>query len=545
MNTPHRIVPTLYDKDGRPYCQSITSPAENTVRAKCLLPPDKVLPVLFIPGIMGSNLRRQADGSSDSVTAWFPDSLKWAWSFKSALPADREQILDPARTYAADLSDIPEDNGTFFKSAPKSAQDNWRAEFKRRGWGTVTLSSYGPVLHYLESRLNRIYQQGEVNPDWRNLLAGQGRTWGQMEGYQTLTEGDLFKAADYWYPVHAVGYNWLRSNADAGRYLARQIDRIIGHYGKLGYDCKQVVLVTHSMGGLVARAAAHPKIGNAQDRILGIVHGEQPATGAATAYKRIRAGFEASLNPVDIITAKTLGWSAAEVTAVFANAPGALELLPNKLYPKGWLRIASARNTPSSQDVMALPRDDPYEEIYRVKDKWWRLVDPTLIDPAAAFGDNEERAWKSYENQLYIASSFHETLLHYYHAATWAHYGADPEHKTWGRVRWVPTASSRLVPNQTLPDAALRNDDRQGMVVLEPPGSKQRANAYVPWWNEIIGRPAEDGDGTVPEASGGAPSGRVRFLARMKGFDHQNSYKHPAVLDLTLYCVAKIAQNMP
>lgn len=179
-------------------------------------------------------------------------------------------------------------------------------------------------------------------------------SWGDCpcSAFAALIEKELLDASDHWFPVHAVGYNWLESNEQAGKYLAGKIEQFIAHYRKQGYSCDKAILVTHSMGGLVARAACHPKIGNAASKVLGVVHGVQPATGAATAYKRVHAGFEASLGK-DTLVAKVLGWTGADVTAVFANAPG------------------------------ALPKADPYQEIYRERDKWWRLICPEWIDPQA------------------------------------------------------------------------------------------------------------------------------------------------------------------
>ena len=41
----------------------------------------------------------------------------------------------------------------------------------------------------------------------------------------------------YWFPVHAAGYNWLRSNEDAGKDIAERVKKIIKHYQDLKFDC--------------------------------------------------------------------------------------------------------------------------------------------------------------------------------------------------------------------------------------------------------------------------------------------------------------------
>jgi pimeloyl-ACP methyl ester carboxylesterase len=73
-----------------------------------------------------------------------------------------------------------------------------------------------------------------------------------------------------------VGYNWLRCNSEAAARLAQKIDTWIAEWkARPGYQCDKVILISHSMGGLVCRAYArqHP------DKVLGVIHGVQPAVG--------------------------------------------------------------------------------------------------------------------------------------------------------------------------------------------------------------------------------------------------------------------------
>jgi pimeloyl-ACP methyl ester carboxylesterase len=95
----------------------------------------------------------------------------------------------------------------------------------------------------------------------------------------------------YQFPVHAVGYNWLQDNADSAKRLHERIEYFMDYYrSRFGYTCEKVILVTHSMGGLVARH--YSEVLDHRDKVLGIVHGVMPATGAATAYKRVKAGTD-------------------------------------------------------------------------------------------------------------------------------------------------------------------------------------------------------------------------------------------------------------
>lgn len=55
-------------------------------------------------------------------------------------------------------------------------------------------------------------------------------------------------------------------------------------------ECNKVIIVTHSMGGLVARSAC--VLHGAEGKVLGVIHGVQPSVGSPAAYWRMKAGFE-------------------------------------------------------------------------------------------------------------------------------------------------------------------------------------------------------------------------------------------------------------
>jgi pimeloyl-ACP methyl ester carboxylesterase len=86
----------------------------------------------------------------------------------------------------------------------------------------------------------------------------------------------------------------------------------------------KVILVTHSMGGLVARAACHWNADFAQ-RVVGIVHTVQPVLGGALAYWRfLRGASDAGAGLAQILGAV---WD--KNTALMSVLPGPLQLLPN------------------------------------------------------------------------------------------------------------------------------------------------------------------------------------------------------------------------
>ena len=253
------------------------------------------------------------------------------------------------------------------------------------------------------------------------------------------------------FPVHVFGYNWTASNDLAGQKLAAEIDRVIQLYRDMGRYCDYVILVTHSMGGLVARSACMRE--GIKDRVLGIVHAAQPSDGSPTAYWRMKGGFERphSVPDMDImqwfknpvkafkhkkanliqgegigipftdlkisegkVTAWVLGTDGEEVTALLGNMPGGLELLPNKRYKSNdgepcWLELID-----SNGNKKALPKTDPYEEIYREQELYYRLVNPDWLNPGVQKKKEQlvdlKSDWDQYLINLNEAETFHDKL---------------------------------------------------------------------------------------------------------------------------------------
>jgi len=218
-------------------------------------------------------------------------------------------------------------------------------------------------------------------------------------------------------PVYAVGYNWLDSNAVSAQALLAKTERIIKLYKEAKgddcsplYTCEKVILVTHSMGGLVARAAAH--LDNSR-LFLGIVHGVMPAVGTPSAYQRMVSGVEGSLDREAIAATyrdgvvALMGRSTDRTTPVLANNAGPLQLLPSKEYPPRWLECAFHRDNGTADPILKLPEIDPYKEIYEQKEAWYRLVNPALIDPCKAHINSGIVPWEHYMKMIGLARDSH------------------------------------------------------------------------------------------------------------------------------------------
>lgn len=567
-----RRVPLTFDDNGDPSFVTVCSPKSFRVRAHAVVPPRHVIPVIFVPGIMGTNLRMTKEASSQQAPAWSPPNgtlagLKEVGSRVRQKPRDRQLQMTAARTEVDHSGKV---------EVPKGVYTITDAEAKRRGWGALHFDSYAHVLAELERSLNDQYEEpgkrgtkklpvwevaqtlkkpvpiqqcaGEPgDPCWGADPVDVRRIWNAVKGtVSPLTDDEFTRLDDFSYPVWAFGYNWLDSNEKAADGLVRRIDEVLAWYDKTKYFITQgkVILVTHSMGGIVARRAAQ----KSADKILGVVHGVQPVSGAPVVYRRFRAGTEVGsfFNAIGAATATIIGWDAADITCVMANSPGALELLPTKNYPRGWLTVSHLSHAKTSiEQACTLPQVDPYSEIYakRVQDVWWGMIDETLIDPAG-LTDRSKGPYGTYQAALKKAEEFHDQLALECHPNTYAHYGSDPHEVAFGSVNWVTNTHLSTTTCAELMSLLANTWTMGGQTSLRS-GDKTIRFELANKPNPKKDDEADSGDGTVPNLSGAAiaKADGAQYVFRMKGFDHQGSYSNRDVLDNVMYCIGKIVQR--
>jgi hypothetical protein len=581
MTTAEHPLPAQQNSGAARKAQGFATPKQDKKPQCARMLPKRVLPIIFLPGIMGSNLRmsaqRQQELKQKDNIAWRPDALGKSNVKKNAnIPARERQLrLDPLQT-TVDIydpsgpSDVSGDerhsNVELAKNfqSPSLMEDPCTAtepssavkKARARGWGEVFFKSYGELLQHLELRLNSTFSNGKVRPEWRDVVGVDPHVWSPDPRLpqKALTVEELKKVATgCWFPVYAFGYNWLQSNGDSAKIIAKRINKVIDDLNAAAYECNQVIVVTHSMGGLVGRALVHPAYGNLQDKVLGIVHGVMPAIGAPATYKRMRAGFEdpglmhISTSIIETsVVAKVLGNYGDEVTAVLANAPGGLQLLPSEAYGKGWLRVRH-----NGQDLEAWPKQgDPYREIYKVRGKWYALFREDWINPS---GHTPEKGGGTFERTcryLDRAQSFHQTIASTYHPNSYAHYGADPGQQSFGEVVWE-------IRNCTNPtgwqDWPIVSDSRQGRLEFttwDPDGVNNIGalpfnDAAPSPVHATILPPSAPGDQTVPARSADHQlnSGLFKGVFRQTGYEHQSSYKDARAIASTLYSIMCIAQK--
>lgn len=532
---------------------------------RLVLPPKSVLPVIFVPGIMGSNLMDLESNPVWRLDTTFGQPLGLARKMAFSGPATRQRLMHPARTKVDPNGSVPRE-----ASGSVRSPSQYRVE---RFWGEIAESSYHGFLTWLEERLNG---QGFNPAKWQDFyytsvsatpkpgerpkepklhpgIAMQMRGFNPSQhldstNSEVVTSDDLLKKSKFCMPVYACGYNWLDSNTRAAERLRSRIAQIIEANSRNGYKCEQVVLVTHSMGGLVARRCA--QLPGMQEKIAGIVHGVMPAVGAAVAYRRCKVG----MRDEDFVAGLVIGSTGREVTAVFSQAPGALQLLPSKEYNANWLKVKDAQG----RSIEAKPAADPYEEIYLRRDRWWGLVREEWLRPSGG----RPLSWGEFEANVQVAKSFHGQIRGEYHPVTYVYYGADKKQPSFESVCWRMKAGlkpdSKPAPaSSTVRDLGFDQVRDNGSSPLYVGGQLEVAPSYgymggtattyqTSYWELHADGQDGGGDGTVPTSSGRAPmlvsndKGRIRQQFRLAGFGHEQSYKDVRAQQATLFSLSKI-----
>ncbi len=540
--------------------QGFATPKEDHSPQKIRVPPKRILPIIFLPGIMGSSLRvtpeRQRELKNSNNAVWRPDKVTEVGSLavygatRRQLQLDHEatevDTYDPVTNPTGNKDETSDErnsavridavlphtkNSPLLEREPDHACNFLTVDEKARyrGWGEVFFSSYRTVLERLENVLNSPGQEDS----WKAVIDVDPTAWhaGPDCLLRPLTREEVDRVLKgTFFPVHAMGYNWLQSNHESALKIRKRIQKLIDDYQSRGFQCEKVIVLTHSMGGLVARALSHPQIGNMSETILGVVHGVLPALGAPAAYKRMRCGFEEHIGGLDP-TPKIIGNKGSEVTAVLGNSPGGLQLLPCRAYGNEWLEIRHNKVLFGS-----FPKNgDPYDEIYKVRNRWYGLIREEWLNPA------EQPNVTFARTCLYLdeAREFHEILADYYHPRTYAHYGADPSQPSFATVVWE---IDRDYTGRHWRDLAIKKDDGQGKLkATELVDGKYRIETKIK-----LGPSTGPGDQTVPlrSAEHQLLKGKVKGVFRQTGYEHQASYQHENALNATLYSVVRIAQRM-
>ena len=223
-------------------------------------------PIVFFPGVMGSRLY-----FPNANLYWDPDST---WQMLWWMPVwpkrrDRDNRRDLHFLQPAGVLIDPADDGV-------------SAEETALGWGGVVWSYYGTYLRALRG------------------LAADGQ-------------------------AHAVGYDWRQDLRWLGEYAAAKLWKCLDDTG-----ADRLWVATHSMGGLVARAALRFDRDLAE-RVEKVVHVCQPSVGAVVLYRRLFTGLMREFDE-GLAFRILLGNSRAGFVGNMSGQPGPLQLLPSRFF---------------------------------------------------------------------------------------------------------------------------------------------------------------------------------------------------------------------
>lgn len=211
-----------------------------------------VIPVVFLPGVMGSNLYN----TKTKEVVWAPGGpLSTLWKYGITFDSSRQKRLDVTGTELYSNGEITAELTADYWNdlepgvLPPGLFES-EAALRVRGWGGVFGSSYHAFMSRLQHEMNTVMLKGAITPLWQKLLALPLQNYGVKMCCASLTGDDLKNVAPFRFEVWGGGYNWLEGNTESARKIQHFIETtVLPHYKKNLATNNQVILVTHSMGG--------------------------------------------------------------------------------------------------------------------------------------------------------------------------------------------------------------------------------------------------------------------------------------------------------
>jgi pimeloyl-ACP methyl ester carboxylesterase len=156
--------------------------------------------------------------------------------------------------------------------------------------------------------------------------------------------------------VYVCGYDWRRSNALSAHTLQRVVETALAQTG-----ARQVILVAHSMGGLVSRCFCRfGRVGGrpAEQAVAALVLLASPTHGAPQAYRQLKLGLDPVGRPGADGIMGALLWDAVVAGRhrdLIRSFQSVFELLPTAHFCRrnpGWLRFdTAAAGIPDASDA--------------------------------------------------------------------------------------------------------------------------------------------------------------------------------------------------
>lgn len=223
------------------------------------------LPILFLPGIMGTRLVdpngnyvwNPTGATSVPLVGWVKDLYEWG-----DLAAD-EEILTNLE----------------LKCTPSQVDDSNDEQIEEAALQRHRIGA------------------GIIGPDYFSLVPDFYATG--LDALANWIGGNPLRDrfSDLKLPLYVAGYDWRQSNVRSAASLAERIASILRHN-----ECDNVILVCHSMGGLIARyfctrywPGDHSKprtdeCFRGQDKVAGVIQIGSPTFGAVKPFLLLKTG---------------------------------------------------------------------------------------------------------------------------------------------------------------------------------------------------------------------------------------------------------------
>ena len=133
--------------------------------------------------------------------------------------------------------------------------------------------------------------------------------------------------------MYAYGYDWRKDNAVSAAGLVSYVcDTVLKASSP---PAKKVILIAHSMGGLVVRYACS-QLG-LSEHAVGVIHCAQPSNGAILRHRRFFTGCRNDMDNLGswiekVCTNALFGDEWWKYAALVSGLPSAVQLLPTHLY---------------------------------------------------------------------------------------------------------------------------------------------------------------------------------------------------------------------
>ena len=346
----------------------------------------KPLPIIFVPGVMGSRLAFATGNKWDPESTW--EMSHWIFTDQDKLRIEMNHA-NPA---------------TLIQTGDNRKGD----ELSRYHYGEVVYSFYVKFIKKLHA-----LGMGEQGISGRRC------------------------------PVYAAGYDWRQSNADSAAKVAERVQTALSNE-----NAEQFVLISHSMGGLVSRWMLKNNSG-LSGKLKAAIHVTQPVLGAVVAYRRFLTGAISEYDGggvMDRVIETIMGNTPAKYAMIMSGMRGPIELMPNNALKdtqgNPWLKrdgtavggdvytIYQAGSSPGIFDEAAFirgKRKDLEEEYMMASSYGGSFANMSALERLIA---QYEPQWtrqahtigSDLRSRVGEAKNFHTQLGDYKHPNTWAVY---------------------------------------------------------------------------------------------------------------------------